>query len=82
MSIVSKVRELLAGWSVWVLVKKLAGRVVPVASAGAFAFLSKWAPETAGDETKVKAAVALFIWAALESLRNAAVYALKKREDK
>lgn len=82
MNLVTKIRELLAGWSAWVLLKKLAGRAVPVASAGAFAFLSKWAPETAGDEKSVKAAVALLIWAALESARNAAVYALKKRGEK
>jgi len=80
MSLFSKAKELLAGWSAWVLIKKLAGRSIPVAAAGAVAFLSKWAPDTVGDGESTRAAVGLLLWAGLESLRNAAVYALSKKE--
>lgn len=78
----TKIKELFAGWSAWVLIKKLAGRYVPVAVAGSVAFFSKWAPEGSAEPEKVQAAVATVLWLALESARNAAIYALRRRNEK
>lgn len=78
MNVFQKLKESFAGWSAWVLAKKLAGRAIPVAAAGAATYLSKWAPDTTADGESTKAAIGLLLWAALEAARNAIVYAVKK----
>lgn len=77
-----KLKELLAGWSVLTLVKKLASRYVPIAAAGAVAFFSKWAPDGTADEAKAQAAVATVLWILFESARNVAIYAVRRKQEK